>query len=375
MDRVRRIWMGALWLTLGTMAAGVPHALAQDDVPGSITWVERARSAERLEDIGAYTKALELFELIRSAHPEDADLEYTMAVDEARLGKFKAAAARLWTPVMDEAAVDSLPVERHVMYFWGRESQWLNGKFDGWHWHILRARAEVAAALDDWDKAHSAARAAVEAHWHSGKDWQILGMTAAHTFRHPEAKRAFVQAAMLDPTLPEPFYMMGLYAWREGQRNEAQRMFREAIRRDSTWKAPALALVRSRLPAASPDSIPTWLLTGTREVSLVTSPVGPKFEQFVQMEQPAVLVKQGDVRFPPDMKLDRTPPPLVFPVFLDERGRALVHEFPWLPPGIVPEQWLGAIAASLPGWAFTPATKLGKPQRVWVNVEFKMPEQ
>jgi tetratricopeptide (TPR) repeat protein len=340
-----------------------------------IAWVERARSAKRLEDMGAYTRALALLKQIRAAHAPDVDLEYAIAVDEARMGKLDSAATRLWSPLMEAALADTLPLARRQTYFWERQSQWLNGTFDGWHWHILRARAEVAAQRGDWERAYVAAKLAVDARWHSGKDWQILAIAAARMHRHPEAQRAARHAASLDPTLPEPFYLLGVYAWREGKRKEAQRALREAIRRDSLWAAPALGLVRSRLPAARPDTLPGWLLTGDRRVALVTSPMGPKLEQFVQMEKPAILLRQGEVRFPPGLHLDGLPPPLIFPVLLDAQGRPRAHELPWMPPGLVPEEWLGSIAASLPGWQFSPASRLGTNEPVWVNVEFKMPEQ
>lgn len=332
--------------------------------------LDRARSAREIEDIGGYARALELMEVVRARTRPDADLELAMALNEARIGRTASAAARLWGPLLTAALEDTLPLERRAHYFWDRETAWLDGRFDGWHWYVARARAEVAARLGRWSEAAEAARIAAAAHPFSGKEWHVLATCLARAGRLEEATRHAIHAARLDPTLPEPAYLAGVLAWRQGREADAQRAFREAIRRDSTWTAPAVALVRSRLPVP-PDTLPAGFFTGLRRVAELTAPDGPKHEQFRQMEHPAVLKKKVEPAFPPGVRLDPPPPPLILSVFLDANGRPVLHDLPWLPPGIVSEEWVIALLRALPEWAYEPATLHGEPRPVWVTVQYR----
>jgi tetratricopeptide (TPR) repeat protein len=335
---------------------------------------DRARSAKDMEDLGAYTRAVDLLKDLRARTAPDADLELALAIDEARIGRTDSAAARLWGPLLSAALLDTLPLGRRVQYFWGRDEQWTNGTFDGWHWYIARARAEVAAAQGRWDLAAQAAHLAVAAQPLAAMEWQVLAVCEAHLDHWAEATEAAIHAARLDPLLPEPAYLAGLLAWKGGRPHDAERGLRDALRRDSTWTEPALALVRMRLPGVAPDSLPATFFIGPRVVSLLTSPFGPKPESFRQVEKPAVLEKKISPDFPPDLPLDRVPPPLLLSVFLDERGQVQSYELPWLPANAVPEEWIAAVLVAIRRWEFTPARTHGDPQRVWVAVTYEGPK-
>lgn len=359
---------GAALLPLLALLCAAPA----DAQPPDPALLDRARSAREIEDLGGYARALELMEVVHARALPDADLELAMALNEARIGRLPPAAARLWGPLLSAALADTLPPERRVHYFWGREAEWLDGRFGGWHWYVARARAEVAARLGHWPEAAEAAGMAAAAQPFSGKEWHVLATCLARTGRIEEATHHAIRAARLDPTLPEPAYLAGVLAWRQGRRDEAQRAFREAIRRDSTWTIPAVALVRSRLPV-QPDTLPAWFFTGLRRVAELTAPDGPKPEQFRQMEHPAALKKKVEPVFPPEARLDPPPPPLILGVFLDASGRPVLHDLPWLPPGAVNEAWVAALLRTLPEWEYAPARRHGEPQPVWITVQYQQP--
>jgi len=332
--------------------------------------VDQARSAREIEDLGAYTRALDLLKALRAKTAPDADLEFAIALDEARIGQLDSARVRLWSPLMSAALLDTLPYERRVPYFWDRESKWLNGRFDGWHWGIARARAEVAVRLGRYEDAVDAAEIAVAAQPLSGKEWHVLATCQALAGQLKEATESALHAAILDPTLPEPAYLAGVLAWRQGHKPLADRALRDAIKRDSTWSTPAIALVRLHLPVKA-DTIPTSFFTGLREVAVLTSPVGPKLEQFRQMEQPAALLKKVEPEFPPELHLEKPPPPLILSVLLDKSGHPALTDLPWLPIGSVPEAWISAVMRALPEWQYRAAQLHGEPQPVWVTVTYE----
>lgn len=345
--------------------AGAAHAQSPDPALAA-----RATSARELEDLGAYGRAVDLLMDLRRRTAPDADLELAIAINEARIGRLDSAAVRLWSPLLEAASVDSLPLERRVPYFWGREGAWLNGRFDGWHWNVVRARAEVAAKLGRWDDALKAAEAAVAAQPLSGKEWHILATCQARTGLTREAIATALHAAMLDPTLPEPAYLAGVLAWRLQRKDLADRAFRDAIRRDSSWTAPAIALVRARLPV-QPDTIPAEFFTGLRKVAERTSPDGPKLEHFRQVDRPATLLEKTEPVFPADLQLEGVPPPLTMSVFLDRSGRPVVTDLPWLSRAAVTEGWVSAVIGALPTWRYAPAMLHGEPQPVWVTVQYE----
>ncbi|MBI5710525.1 MAG: hypothetical protein HZC42_09520 [Candidatus Eisenbacteria bacterium] len=332
---------------------------------------DQAHEARLLEDNGAYGQAAATLRALRRRVPPDADLELALALDEARAGDADSARTRLHGPPLAAALVDSLPVTRRHEADWDRDRRWTDGRFEGWHWYVARARAELDAALGRWDEATVAARAAVAARPLAGKEWLVLAVCAGRAGHADEARAAADQAATLDPSLPEALYLSGLWAWKAGQRARAQERFRAAVALDSSYREPALALVRSRLPGVPPDTLPAALLTGVRAAGLLTSAVGPKIEEFAQMDQPAVIVRQELVPIPDSLALTLKPVQIVLPILVDERGRAVLHELPWFSPDQLPAAVVALLAQSLPAWRFTPARRLNEPRRVWASVSIK----
>jgi hypothetical protein len=346
------------------------HASAKSAKLTEAQRLELGKTARGLEELGAYARAAESLRQLRANTAPDADLELALALDEARSGHADSAAALLWTPLMERAVADSLPPERRHEYPWQRESLWLNGRFDGWNWYIARARAEVAASLGQWDRAHEAAMACVAARPLAGKEWHILAVCAGRVGQPGEARLAAHYATSLDPTLPEAAYLSGVHEWRVGRHAQAQALFRAAVALDSTWSTPALAFVRSRLPGTPADTLPTEFLTGVRAVGLLTSPLGPKLEEFVQMDLPATILHRGEPRMPDSLMAHHAPVTVDLPVLVDERGRAVLHELPSLPESELPAIAVAALVGSLTEWRFRPAMKNNTPHRVWATVEY-----
>lgn len=324
-----------------------------------------AQDARALEELGAYGEAAQRLRVLRGRTARDADLELALALDEARSGQADSAAAALWGPFLTRALADTLPVTRRHSYEWEREPLWVNGVYDGWPWYIARARAELAFARGEWTKGLEAARLASHMHPVSGRDRLILALCAAHAGALDEAAQAAHDAAWLDPGLPETNYVAGIFAWRAGKRMEAQADFRAAVGLDSAYAPAALALVRSRLPGIAPDSLPGELLTGVRRAGLLTSPIGPKVEEFIQLDTPASIVKQELVEFPDSLKKMMRPTHLNFEALVDENGRAVLSEISWIPNGALPADALHLTLLSLAKWRFHPGTRLGRPHRVW----------
>jgi hypothetical protein len=109
--------------------------------------IEQAFAARQLEDGGAYGRAADELKVLRKMVKIDGDLELALALDEARSGRSDSALARLSTPMMEAAANDSMPLKRRAEYPYQRETFWIDGKFDGWNWYILRARGELEASV------------------------------------------------------------------------------------------------------------------------------------------------------------------------------------------------------------------------------------
>jgi hypothetical protein len=329
---------------------------------------EQAYNARLLEDAGAYGGAVAALRALRARGAPDGDLELALALDEARTGQPDSALARLEREPLRSALTDSLPIGRRHDYPWDRENEWTNGRFDGWNWYVARARAEVDAGLGRWHVARQAAEVAVAARPLAGKEWLLLAVCAGRDGDPGAAETAATRATALDPTLPEARYLAGLFAWRGGRRAAAQSEFRAAVALDSSYRAPAIALVRSRLPGTAPDSLPAEFLTGVREVGMLTSPMGPKLEEFVQMDTPATILKR---EMPPATDSSGVPLPpveITLPMLVDERGRAVLHDLPWFSPTDLSATAVGQIIGSLPDWRFTPARRLGAPRRVWAAV-------
>ena len=330
--------------------------------------LQMGADARELEEVGAYGQAREVLRQLRRRVAPDADLDLALAIDEARTGQIDSAAVLLWSPLLTRALADSMPVTRRIPYLWQREGAWINGRFDGWPWYIARARAEVAAALGRWADARDAARQAVAAHPRAGKEWLILAVCAGRLGDLAEAERCARTAAWLDPTLPEAQYLGGLFDWRAGRHAAAQDAFRAAVALDSSDRVAALALVRSRLPGAAPDTLPAELLTGVRAVGLLTSPERPKPEEFVQMDMPATIVNEVVLPLPDSLKARIPPVEVYLPILVDTRGRAVLHALPWNPPERMPEAVLHVMLEGLTQWRFNPAVLHGQPHRSWANI-------
>ena len=331
---------------------------------------DAARQARELEDAGAYGQTVDALRALRAKVKPDADLELALALDEARVGRIDSARTRLLRPLMQAAVLETLPLTRRREYPYQREFGWLDGRFDGWSWYIWRARAELAAETGHWDEAYAAAQHCVSERPLSGKEWLILAVCAGRIGKDEEAHAAARQALDLDPTLPETRYLVGLWEWRAGRRGEASTQFREAVALDSAFVPAALGLMRTKLPGAQPDTLPARFLTGRRRVALLTAPERPKPEEFVQVDQSALIMTSPDTAIVDSIPPGTKPKQLVLSVLVDERGRAVVNEIPWFPQGAIPTWKIHRLLASVPSWEFQPAVRLGSPLPIWVNVDF-----
>ena len=142
---------------------------------------------------------------------------------------------------------------------------------------------------------------------------------------------------------------------------------------DSSYRSPALALVRSKLPGVPPDTLPAQFFNGIREADLLTSPVRPKQEEFVQMDVPADAIRQDNPPVPDSLKGTFTEARLSLAILIDERGRVVLHDLPWFDPALLPEPLVSLTTRQLSQWRFKPATKLGVPQRIWSMVMVTIP--
>ena len=360
----------------GTAAPGARRTTASKPAapaPASrAALLAHAKEVRALEDLGAYGQAREALRALRSRTGPDPDLEIELALLEARSGQLDSAAARLWSPALTAALSDSMPVTRRERYGWDRGPLWLNESFDGWNWYVARARAEVASSLGRWPEARDAARLSVATRPLAGKEWLVLAVCAGRAGDLDEAAEAARRAALLDPTLPEAQYLVGLHEWRSGRPRTAHEMFRAAVALDSLYREPALALVRLRLPAAPPDSLPVDLLTGVRGTGLLTSRQRPKVEENIQMDSAPSATQGPGVTVPDSLRAGWAEDQVTIPVLIDARGRVVLHEWPWFDLSRMPAEGVGLTVRSLLEWRFQPALHLGKPEPVWgkVNIAF-----
>jgi len=358
---VRALLIAGVALGAATRVAGAPPAGPP---------IEEAHAARALEDIGAYAGAADALRELRR-RVVDADLELALALDDARSHRPDSALARLEGPLLSAAALDSMPPTRRHEYPWDREQLWVNGRFDGWHWYVWRARAELLAAAGEWARALPAARQCTAARPLSGKEWLILAVVAGRAAQDAEAAAAAERAAFLDPILPEAHYLAGLWAWRSGRRAEAAERMRRARGLDSTWRDPTMAASKLRVPGAPPDPLPAELFHGIRRAALLTSPERPKLEEFDQMEVAATLMRRVDP--PGDPPREGVKPIQLFvSVLVDEGGRVVLADLPWFTAEHLAAEKVTQALATLPEWEFVPARKLGEPHRVWSAVEFRL---
>lgn len=376
---------GALVLVAGLLAASAPakrttpaqprrRATAAPrpapKPPTTAALLQLGKDARAFEESGAYGLAADKLRALRARVAPDADLELALALDEARSGQLDSAWARLHRPVLEAARVDTAGWARRHDYGFEREPLWINGRFDGWNWYVARARAELALrrgvpfeGLDD-------ASWAVRARPLSGKDVHLAALLAAHAGSLARAGQLARVARTLDPTLPESHYLHGLLEWRAGRRNEAGEAFRAAMALDSSFREPALANVRSRLPASAPDAFPTRFLFGARAAGELTSPVQPKIEEVNQTEFPVTLVAKRTPEVPDSLRRRfGKPVHLIVTVLVDERGHPILNELPWFPEDAFPYSQIPAILASTVRWEFRPAQKHGQPAKAWGSVE------
>jgi tetratricopeptide (TPR) repeat protein len=278
------------------------------------------------------------------------------------------AAALLWNPTVTAAVTDSMPLARRHKYPWHHESLWLNGRFDGWHWYVARARAEVAGSLGRWNDALAAARQCAVARENSGKDWLLLALCAGRTGAWDEAAAAEHRAETLDPTLPEAFYLRGLLEWRAARRASAREAFGRAIGLDSTYREAALAAARTRLPVP-PDTLPIRFLTGRREAGMLTSAARPKPEEYVQMDRPPEFVRGAQAVVPDSLKTGWEQIQMSPLVLVDERGLIVLNELSWGRGSKVPDAMIGLMLSSLPHWLHHPGMRMGRPYPMWVSID------
>jgi hypothetical protein len=276
---------------------------------------------------------------------------------------------------MAAAVADSAPPGRWQEYGPRRPAQWLDGRYTGWHWYVAHARAELALARGDWNAAVEAARVAVRAQPLVGREHLLLALAAGRAGDAATARSEAALAAALDPLLPEAHYLAGVWAWRDGNRAEARAAFTSAIAADSGYRAPALALVRMRLPGSRPDSLPAGFLSGVRRVAMLTSPERPKPEEIVATDTPAGLFGEaGPSLVVPDslaaiMRMT-SPLKLLVTVLVDEQGRPGLSYFPYIDPERFPLTLMQTVMKSATSWRFRPATRFGRPVRAWVTVEY-----
>jgi hypothetical protein len=372
--RSRAFGAAALIVTLGAPClAAPPSPIPVGDEAVTRELLRGAVRALHYEDHGEYAAALADWRNLRPRVPADGDLELATAIDEARSGQLDSAAARLSGALLMAAALDTLPSSRYQLYPSRREALYLNGTFDGWHWYVWRARAEVAARRDRWEEATGAARRCVAARPTNGKQWLLLAVCAGQAGHADEARAAARSAVTLDGGVPEAHYLDALWAWKDGRRAAAQAGFRAAVALDSTFQLAATALVRSRLPGTAPDPLPTGVLTGPREVGMLTSRLAPKAEEHVQLEQAPIIASRTHPAVPDSIKarlLDKRVP---LWLFIDADGRVALADLAWYPAETIPTPAVSKLMAVVPTWRFSPARVQGSPRGVWADFSYVFP--
>ena len=338
----------------------------------TVSPLERAMEARSLEDVGAYTRAAETLRELRSRVAPDPDLELALALNEARAGQIDSADVRLHGALLSAAAADTLAPNRWVEYPVDRERMWFNGRFDGWHWYVWRARLEVAARFGRWDEALAAARQCARWRANSGKEWALLAVCAGRAHEDAESRQAAAWALRLDPSLPEGSYLAGLWSARSGRRAEAQTLFRQATTLDSSYRDAALALVRSRLPMAMNDTMPSELLHGARRAALLTSPVGPKLEDEIHVDTGATADQILNPLKGDSLRVGTKPVQISVSLLVGQQGRVVLNDLPWYAAGQVPMDKVARWLAGLPDWTFLPAHRNGAPVAIWISVDLKV---
>lgn len=351
-----------------TPAAPVKLAPATPPKP-----IELAVQARALEEQGNYLAALGVLKTLRGMQAPDADLELAIALDEARTGLADSAWARLYSPLLSAALADTAGLARRTEYPFQREPLWVNGHFDGWYWYVARARAELALARRDWREAMAMASRAATARPLSGKEALLLAIAAGHSGDAPLSEAAAAWAAYLEPWLPEAHYLSGLWAWRNGKRDDARASLRMAASLDSSWREPVLALARLQLPAMPADSLPVRFLYGRRACAQLTSAKRPKHEEYIQFDTTPMLAFNPMTQPPDSLRAQlhlKKPIQLFLQVLVGERGVPLLVELPYVTEAQVPAAIVNHIVSVVGDWRFIAARRFEKPQRSWASVQY-----
>jgi hypothetical protein len=354
-----------------TLPGAIPISAAD---PGDLeSLLRHAMRARHYEDHGDYAAALTVWRTLRLEAPADADLELATAIDEARAGLLDSAATRLSGALLSAAALDTLPVTRYRIYPLRREGLYVNGTFDGWHWYVWRARAEVAATRGRWAEATVAARRCVAARPTDGKQWLLLAVCAGQAGHADEARAAARRAVTLDRGLPEIRYLDALWAWKDGRRAEARAGFSAAVALDSTFRPGTVALLRSRLPGTAPEPLPTDVLTGARQVGMLTSRLAPKVEDDVAMDQAPSVAHATHPALPDSIRGRLADKRIPVALFVDAEGRLALADLAWYPTPDIPTPVVSELMALLPTWRFLPARLRGEPLGAWADFTYVFP--
>ena len=124
-----------------------------------------------------------------------------------------------------------------------------------------------------------------------------------------------------------------------------------------------------------PNPLPTSFLSGIRRAAELTSRVRPKLEEYVQYDQLATLYGLPTRAVPESLQrvMGMTKPiRLYVTVLVDERGRVVLNELPWMPSGAFPEVLLEQVLRDAMRWNFRPAYKLGQPRASLASVEYQL---
>jgi hypothetical protein len=91
------------------------------------------------------------------------------------------------------------------------------------------------------------------------------------------------------------------------------------------------------------------------------------------MDVPASIIKQELLPLPDSLKGKIPALELYLPILVDERGHAVLHDLPWSTVQTLPDPLLRLTLESLREWRFSPAFRLGKPQRAWATARIHTP--
>jgi tetratricopeptide (TPR) repeat protein len=357
-------------------APAARRAPAARSAPAGPAPSELAVLARTKEELGAYGAAVPLLRQLRGRTALDGDLELALALDEARAGLADSAWARLNGPVLRAALTDSVTPGRGREYPFGRDQMWLDGRFTGWRWYVARARAELALRTRRWPEALAMARVAARDRPLSGLDQLLLAVAAGRAGDAATARAQAARAVEVNPLLPEAHYLQGLWAWRDGDRAAARAGFERAIGADSAFRPAAVALVRLRLPAARPDSLPSVVVRGARQVGLLTSPERPKPEENPLNDiLPGLYGSEPFIPITDSLRarMNLTKPMQLFiTVLVDPQGKPVLVELPSLKAEQLPAPLPDSIMHMASHWRFRPAVKLGRPVRSWASIQFML---